>query len=623
MLQGIDLAVILGYLLFAFAIGLAMARKAGTSLESYFIAGRSLPWWWLGTSMVATTFASDTPLVITGFVAEYGIAGNWFWWSLAIAYVLLAVVFARLWQRSGVITDAEIIELRYDGRSAAFLRFYKAISTSLVFNTIVLGWVFAAMAKITRPFLHWESVLGAESFAALEQGWPTFLQFQSLDNTLTILALLAIVLVYSSAGGIRGVILTDLLQFALAMSAACAFAWIALERVGGAAALFDQIEELYPNNGTGPTAEELTAFWPTPGEGSLMSFGAVMAGLGVLWWANNGVDGSGYYAQRINTAKSSRDAEHGTLWFCFANYALRTWPWVVIGLVALVIFPLNDPTQITELGAELGDDREMAYPLLMKLLLPPGLLGLVLASLVAAFMSTVDTHINWGASYLANDVYLRFLRPQASEKELVRVSRLSVVFMGVIAIFVAAQIEHVGNMWKFNLAMLSGLGVPHLVRWLWWRANAWTEISGMSVGFLLAAIIYGLELDEGIPAEYIIGMIAACSAVIALSVTLLTQPTNTEQLERFWQKVQPVGLWQRTGNQKRHRELKYRLLAWLTGCAMVYGSLFCGGYLLKGQEWLALALGVVALASALATLRLLRVAEKLNQSVPVQGSSSL
>lgn len=605
MLSGVDGFIICAYLLTTFSVGLYVSRSAGTGLASYFLANRSLPWWWLGTSMVATTFASDTPLVVTGFIAEYGIAGNWFWWSVAVGFVLLAVVFAGYWRASDVITDAELIELRYDGKTAACLRAFKAFLSAIITNCIVLGWVFAAMAKITRPFVSWEAILGSTAYASLRAGWPDFLLFQELDNTLTIFCLLAIVLAYSSAGGIRGVILTDLLQFGLAMVSAIIFAWLAVDHVGGLEGLWQKLDTTYPASGKGPSAAELTAFWPNFAEGSVMSLGVFIASIGVLWWASAGVDGTGYLAQRLNTAKTSRDAEWGGLLFCYVNFVARSWPWILVGLVALIVFPLGDPTRVTPLGNELQGDREMAYPLLMKLILPSGLLGLVLASLIAAFMSTVDTHINWGASYLVNDLYKRFVHPEASEKELVRASRLCVILLGVIAIFVAAQIATVGDMWKFNFAMLSGLGVPHILRWLWWRANAWTEISGMVTGLVLSVPAYAFGFADRFADEYVIAFIAITSSLVAVVVTLLTPPVSDEHLAMFYDRVKPVGAWARFGNTPTF-DFKRRLIAWGLGTVSLFSALFGLGWLLRLEPMWGVLLLTISLGCGWAMMRLLR-----------------
>lgn len=608
MLIWIDWLLIGLYLVLAFGVGFAMKRKASLGLESYFIADRSLPWWWLGTSMVATTFASDTPLVVTGFVAQHGVSGNWFWWSPAIGLLLLAVIFARGWSASGVVTDAELTELRYSGKPAAFLRAFKAFFGSVFVNCIVLGWVFAAMAKITRPFIAWDEILGTQGYEAVAAVWPNALLFESLDNTLTILALVLIVVIYSTAGGIRGVIFTDLIQFTIAMIAAVLFAWYAVAHIGGLDGLWLGLRRTYPADQPGPSAAELTAFWPGVGEGALMSLGAFFAGIGALWWANSQVDGSGYLAQRVNTARSERDAERGALWFCFVNFVVRTWPWVLVGLVALVVFPLHDPEAMTPLGGELEGDREMAYPLLMKLVLPPGILGFCLLSLIAAFMSTVDTHINWGASYLASDLYRRFFRPDATQKEFVLVSRLSVVFLSVAAVLIASQIDQVGDMWKFYFAMMAGLGVPHILRWVWWRANAWTEIAGMSTGVLLSVPAYAMGWAEGVAAEYVIALIASASALVAVVVTFSTPPVPEPVLLRFAERVRPVGFWGAL-SPAGATEFRLRLLAWVTGIGCVFGCMFAIGLWLERRQAPGAALFALGLASGAATLRFLHRAE--------------
>ncbi|HEX7117558.1 MAG TPA: hypothetical protein VF212_02140, partial [Longimicrobiales bacterium] len=439
-LTALDWSIVVGYLALALAAGILVSRRASRSIESYFIADRDLPWWWLGTSMVATTFAADTPLVVTGMVAAHGIAGNWFWWSWAVSHVSTAVVFAALWRRSGVLTDAELVELRYAGRSATLLRGFKAVFFAVLINGIVLGWVFRAMSKIARPFVHWDAWLGAGRFGALDAAWPDWLLFGTLGDTLTVLALFAMVVLYSTMGGIRGVILTDLLQFAIAMVGSILFAVYAVGAVGGIDGLMAGLAEHYDD------PSQILAFVPGT-DAAWLPVQVFLVYLAVQWWAQYFSDGSGYIAQRLFTAKSDAHAEGGGLWFCVANYGLRTWPWILIGLVSLVLFPLGaagggsaagaagaaDADALAGIAGAAGaggssaaaaaaivaGDREMAYPALMALLLPAGVLGLLFASLLAAFMSTVDTHINWASSYLVNDLYRRFVRPAASQRELV------------------------------------------------------------------------------------------------------------------------------------------------------------------------------------------------------------
>lgn len=569
-----DWLIIAAYLLLAVVVGVVVSRKSSTSLESYFVADRSLPWWWLGTSMAATTFAADTPLVISGIVAEHGIAGNWFWWSWAISHVSLAVIFASLWRRSGVLTDAELVELRYAGRRASVLRGFKAGFFAILINGIVLGWVIRAMAKISAPFIHWDVWLGPSRYAAIEAAWPHVLQVGgTLGDTLTVLVLFGLITLYSSLGGIRGVILTDLIQFAIALGASVLFAWFAVEHVGGLGALKDALAQHYPNAG------EILSFTPVHGN-AWLPLNVFLIYLAVQWWAQYFADGSGYLAQRVNTAKNDAHAEGGSLWFCVANYGLRTWPWILIGLVSLVVFPLGVHPG-SEAARIVAGDREMAYPVLMATLLPSGLLGLLFVSLLAAFMSTVDTHINWGSSYLVNDVYLRFIRPGAGPREQVRVSRLTVVGLALLAMLVAGQITSVERAWKFFIALGAGLGLPSMLRWLWWRVNAWTEIVGMTTATVAAFVLYAAF--PGTRDEYLIAAIAGIGTVSALAATFITKPEPREHLARFVEKVGPPGFWKGFAGAASRRKLRWLAWGWLAGNAGVFGLTFGIGYMLLGH----------------------------------------
>jgi Na+/proline symporter len=569
----LDWSIILGYLALAVTAGVLVSRRAGKSIESYFVAGRQLPWWWLGTSMVATTFAADTPLVVTGMVAAYGVAGNWFWWSWAFSHISMAVVFAALWRRARVLTDAELVELRYSGRSATLLRGFKAIFFAVLINGIVLGWVIRAMSKIAGPFVHWDQWLGAARFAALEAAWPPWLLFGTLSDTLTVIALFGLVVLYSTLGGIRGVILTDLVQFAIAMVAAIAFAVVAVGEVGGMGGLVAGLAEHYGD------AAQILAFIPAS-DAAWLPVQVFLIYLAVQWWAQYFSDGSGYLAQRLFTARSDAHAEGGGLWFCVANYGLRTWPWVLIGLVALVVFPLGAAP--AGQGAEIvARDREMAYPVLMAQLLPAGLLGLLFAGLLAAFMSTVDTHINWGSSYLVNDLYRRFLRPQASERELVVVSRLTVVGLSLLAVGIASQISSIEKAWRFFIALGAGLGLPAILRWLWWRVNAWTEIAGMTVAVIAAVVLYARYPDTR--DEYLLVVIVALATTASLIATFVTRPVPREHLQRFFDRVRPPGWWAGMGGVTSRRAARWIALAWCAGNAAVFALMFGTGHLLFGR----------------------------------------
>jgi len=605
MFAALDWAIVIAYLVFAFSVGIAMTRKAGQNIDSYFVAGRSLPWWWLGTSIVATTFAADTPLAVTGITANEGIAGNWLWWCWGLTYITVSVVFAARWRKSQVLTDVEFIELRYEGRSAKFLRLFKAGYFSLVLNCFILGWVFAAMSKITEPFVHWERILGSSTFQQLQAMWPNWLLFNDgFSTTMTILVVTVIVIAYSTLGGIRGVVLTDLFQFALAIITAVIFAWLAVDHVGGLESLYSQIDSQY-----GDRADHYTAFFPGL-DNPLLPVQIFLIYLLVQWWARYDSDGTGYIAQRINTARTPGDARKGSLLFAILFLALRTWPWVMVALVALVVFPLEDPARHYEAGQLLieegSNDRESGYPALMKLILPTGLLGLTFTSLMAAFMSTVDTHLNWGSSYIVNDVYKRFLRPEAPNKELVLVSRGTVVLLSLIAILIASQLETIAGAWKFFWNMASGLGVAQLLRWLWWRANAWTEVAGMAAALVLT-IIFSYTAPETND-TYLLLYIAVSSGGIAVLVTLLTPKVDEQTLRNFVQKVEPVGFWRDLKQTQGIGKSWYlTILTWLLAIVTAYSAMFAIGNFLKLQ-WAA-GVGLVLLF-AIGFYGLLKLMEK-------------
>ncbi|AKP24994.1 Sodium/glucose cotransport protein [Leptospira interrogans serovar Manilae] len=577
MFSFIDWFFIFMYLFFAFTAGILLSPKAGKSLVSYFVADRKLPWWWLGTSMVATTFAADTPLVITGFIAADGISANWFWWSWAIGYMAMTVFFAGKWRRMEVLTDVEFVELRYGGKPAIILRMVKAFYLSILVNSIVLGWVFKAMSKITGPFLDWKDLLGADRFSIIQNVWPSFLIFDSLNNTITVLILFLVVVVYSSMGGIQGVILTDLVQFALGMGGAILFAVYAVSSQGGISGLLSKMEELYPDK-----HKSILSFWPDFQEASL-PINVFLIFISVQWWAQYYSDGSGYLAQRIHTAKNPKEAEKGSLWFNIANFMVRTWPWILTALVTLVVFPLYDPTKYFSEGWVVGGDREMGYPILMKLILPNGILGIVFASLMAAFMSTADTHINWGASYLVNDFYLRFVHPKADDKTLVKASRIAVVTMSIIAILVATQIQSIANAWKFLLAFASGMGLPQILRWIWWRTNAWTELSGMITALILSMILY--PSYPNVRSEYLLFWVAIGSVAVSILVTFLTPPVPQNTLDDFIKRVDPIGFWKGEDNKKRLEDFYKKIFLWLLGTVALFFGMFSLGYFFLLQFW--------------------------------------
>lgn len=609
-LERIDWIIFIGYLILVFTVGILVSKKAKTGIKSYFTADRSLPWWWLGISIIATTFAADTPLAITGITAKSGIAGNWFWWAWAATYITVAIFFSKRWHKSQVLTDVEFIELRYDGNEAAFLRGFKAFFFGIVINCFILGWVITAAVKIAGTFIAWNQILPIELYQKLEGIYPTFLLFKGDFNaTLTIMVLILIVSIYSTMGGIQGVILTDLFQFVIAIVTSILFAYYALDYVGGMASLQEQMISIYGADGF----KNMTEFVPSF-DNPLIPFQIFLIYILIQWWVRFDSDGTGYIAQRINTAKSAKDAQKGSLLFAIAFIALRTWPWIIVALVSLVVYPL----QYDEMGAILGD-REILYPVIMKTVLPVGLLGLAFTSLMAAFMSTVDTHLNWGASYLANDIYLRFIEPKASQKKLIRFSKLSVVLITLIAIVAASQIDSISGAWIFLINASAGLGIAQLIRWFWWRANAWTEISAMITAFV-TTIIFAILIPEDAGSyynTYALVWIALISFVVAIVVTLITRPVSDSQINKFIERCNPIGLWQgKVEGKIAYTGFIKTFLAWLMGMTVSFCGLFSIGYFVMLRPTLGVINGVVAI---LAFFILNKIFKQLEKDDPIEA----
>lgn len=548
-LEVLDWWVIGAYLGLSFAIGLAFARRAGASVSEFFLSGRNLPWWLAGTSMVATTFAADTPLAITGEVARHGISGNWLWWNVAISGVLGVVVFARLWRRAGIMTDLELIELRYSGRPARALRGFRALYEGVFLNGITLGWVLLAIVKLAGVFF-------------------------PVDKGTTLLVCGGVALLYTVLSGFWGVVVTDLLQFVISMGGAIYLAFRAVGAAGGIAA----IKEALP--------PEKLAFLPSFDAGSL-PVTAFVAFIGVNWWASKSADGGGYLAQRVLATRDERQAVLSSLWFQVAHYALRSWPWILAGLASLVLFPdLPDP--------------ELGYPKLVAELLPAGLRGLLVASFLAAFMSTVDTHLNWGASYVINDLYKRFYRPAASERELVLASRVAIVLLLGVAGLFAWSMDSVAGAWKLLFQLTAGIGGVYIMRWFHWRVNAWSEISAWISSALLTLILAWLAPDLPFGPRLLITGLG--SSVCWLCVTWWTPATDDEVLVAFYRRVRPRAPgWRRIAelgaasdapdgaenagadSGARSDDEGSDLLEWVLGVVMIYALLFGTGKALLGE----------------------------------------
>ena len=573
-----DWIIITGYVILTLALGLAFRKRASSSTEQYFLSGRSLPWWVLGTSMVATTFAADTPLAVTGFIRDHGIWYNWFGWHYVLSQMLAVFLFSRFWRRAEVLTDNELIEKRYSGRPAAFLRGFKAGYFAILYNFIVLGWVLKGMGTVA------EAVLG-------------------MDPQVAIISGAALALSYALMAGFWGVVITDVIQFGLAMAGSISVAVMAVRHVGGISQLKERLVE-------SPLFGENTMAFIPGGDLHLESdFFKFLVFVTLMWWASHNADGGGYLIQRMAAAKNERHARGATLWFVVANNALRYWPWILTALVSLVLFPTMPE----------GKGEEAAYPLVMLTVLGPGLLGLLLVSFFAAFMSTIDTHLNWGASYLINDIYRRFLRPAATEKESVLAAKFCVFGMMVCAVLVAFWLTSIGRAWLFVWAMGAGIGPVLILRWFWWRINAWSEIAAlassvtMAVGFEVVAAVqtgrdYALFATPVKVGEMVLQthhkamILVPVTIVVWLIVTFTTRPVDEERLVSFYKKVRPGGFWGPVA--RAHPEVQCdgfswsRLGVWACGSAGVYGFLFGLGKLVLGEPAAAVPLFVMAALGA-------------------------
>ncbi|MEO0481087.1 MAG: sodium:solute symporter family protein [Planctomycetota bacterium] len=542
--------MIAAVLVVSLGIGVWSTRQASKSEEQFFLSGRSMPWWVLGTSMVATTFAIDTPNLVTQIVRENGVAGNWIWWALLLSTMSTTFIFARLWRRSEVLTDNEFYELRYSGRSAAFLRAFRALYLGLVFNTLVMANVNLAGIK----------------FGAVLLGW---------DPWQTLFLGCGVTVVYASLGGLRGILLTDGIQFVLAMvgSIAAAVYLIDLPEIGG-------IDRLLRSPDVIPKLDMV----PDTGNPDLFVAALVMPLL-VVWWSAfyPGAEpgGGGYIAQRMLAAKSEGHALGATLLYNIAHYALRPWPWILIGLCSIVVFPTTESLQAALPGYEGEVENDLAYPLMLTKL-PAGLLGLVIASLVAAYMSTISTQVNIGSSYLTHDFYKRFVDHKAEQRKLVWVGRLITVGIVVLAAFVSLALESAKDTFELMLLVGAGSGAIYLLRWLWWRVNATAEITAMVVSFLVAvATKYFGDGLEGYEKTLIVTGVTTASWLIACFVG---EKTDDETLEHFATKIRPPGPgWKGLQGEGKKGDLMLRVFATVCGVLFVWGLLLTIGYVIYGE----------------------------------------
>ena len=578
-----DIAFILGYILLVFGIGLFLSRRASRSTEEFFVSGRSLPWWIVGTSMVATTFAADTPLVVSGLVAQGGIYGNWLWWQYGIGAMAAVFLFSRLWRRAGITTDAELIELRYDGRAAKALRFYRATWFGLFQNVLVIAWVMKAMAKIVLVVTGWEGemILGMNA------------------EVFTVLVLFIIAVSYTVLSGLWGVVITDVLQFVLAMGAAIYLAIAAVRGLGGMSGVEAGIAA------EGFDVGELLRM--VPRAASLLEanpFTEFLLLIGVVWWASYSIDGGGYLSQRMFAAKDERHSALGFLWYTIAHIAIRPWPWIVVGLCGIAMF-----------GAV--DDPETYYPMVMRSVLPPGLFGIALASFFAAFMSTIDTQLNWGSSLLVNDLYRRFFRKGRSEREYIAAARISVLLLALLGAVGSFAVRDISFAWKLVLAVTAGIGTVYIARWYWWRVNAWSEISAMAAA-LICTIIFTLlgraERFAGaafVNFPYSMAITVLVSFPVWVTVTFLTRPVAGEHLRAFYLRVRPGGAgWRRIAGDMpgfaKDGPGGKTLLRIIAGVVSLVAALFCIGDFVLGNPGPGVIYGLIALAAGVALAGLMR-----------------
>lgn len=567
----IDWAIIIGYFLTALMIGLIYRRRAGKSMTEFFISGRALPWWLAGTSMVATTFAADTPLGITGLVAKYGLAGNWFIWCFALGGMFTVFVYARLWRRAEVLTDVELIEMRYSGKPAAFLRGFRAVYVALLVNSIIIGWVTGAMMRV----LKYTVIPGGTGGGGIED-W------------VIIAVLLATVGVYSTLSGLWGVAVTDLIQFVLAMAGCIALSIIAVDHLGGVQSMREQVVQNFPGG------EQAFYFLPDFSSADpWMPLNIFLIMLFVQWWATWGPGmepgGGGYIVQRMASCKNEKHAVLATLWYQIAQFCLRPWPWLLVAFAALAMYPQLHET----------DDPSVGFPMVMRDLSPPGLRGLMIVAFFAAYMSTISTHMNWGASYLVNDVYRRFVRPDAEEAHLTKVSRVASVFvllLGGISSWIMRDLS-IDEAWKILAALGAGTGAVYMLRWFWWRINAWTEISAM-IASLTFFLIVGNFIEKN---EHRLAIVAGLTIAVWMVVTFITGPEKQDTLLRFYRLVRPGGPgWRPLGlmapDVPVDNDLGASVVMALLGSGIVYLTLPGVGYLIFGEYGSALIFLLAAVA---------------------------
>ena len=596
----LDWSAILGYLVITLLLGLYFRRKAGKSTEDYFVSGRRASWWLAGTSMVATTFAADTPLLVAGLVYTQGIAGNWIWWAFLPSGMMTVFLFARLWRRSGLMTDVQFAEMRYSGKPAAFLRGFRAIYLGLLMNCLILGWVTKAMIGIVSTTMGatmqgWPILTGFANFLRQIFG-PVFSGSDGQALVICIFFLIPFTGIYVALGGLWGVLWTDLFQFALKMSIVIGVAYCAVIAAGGTSAVISKIAGMRVTNG----GSDPLAFFPDFSRGftseALWTLPVITFAvyLGVQWWAfwYPGAEpgGGGYIAQRIFSARDEREGLLSVLWFNIAHYALRPWPWILTGVAAIILYPgLAHP--------------ETSYMMIVNDHVPHAFRGIILAGFLAAFMSTIATQLNWGTSYIVEDFYRRFLKRNGTERHYVHVSQFVTVLLVIATGYVSGQLASIRGGWQAVLEVGAGTGSVYLLRWYWWRINAWSEITAMLVALVSTLVIHWEGLWQKVLSQS--GPFTGSQSVIFaktvltttlvtsiawIIVTMLTAPEPDGILVSFYRKVRPqISGWKRVASLApevpQTHDLGRNLWCWILGCVMVYAALFGVGKLLF-EHWM-------------------------------------
>jgi len=550
-LEFVDYLIIITYFFISFGIAAFYSRRAGKSTDEFFLSGRNLPWYLAGISMVATTFAADTPLAVTELVAKNGIAGNWIWWNFAFGGLLTVFFFARFWRRAGIITEAEFAEIRYSGKASKFLRGFKAVYLGLIMNVIIMGWVNKALATILVGLFG----IGEEQVYFYVFGCMLLVAF------------------YSALSGLWGVVVTDAFQFVIAMTGSIILAVVVVNSssVGGINGMQEKLPQFVFN--FFPVISDVRSL----GGAFALTVTSFLAYIGIIWWASwyPGAEpgGGGYVAQRMMSAKDEKHSLFATLLFQIAHYALRPWPWILVGICTLIIYPDLSTTE-----------KGMGYIFAMRDFLPVGLKGLLVAAFFAAYMSTIATQLNWGTSYLVNDLYKRFMVIGKSEKHYVFSSRMTTIILMIISIIVTLFITRISGAWEFIMECGAGVGLVLILRWFWWRINAWSEISAMITPFIVYPIL--LILDVSFPSTLLI--IVPCTTIVWIVVTFITKPTDEDRLKSFYRKIHPGGkLWAHISikipDVKGDGNFVRMFINWIFGVVLVYSLLFGIGNLIFGM----------------------------------------